>query len=41
MVLGRGIRTVHYHCIFCRHDWMHVDVIPRDSFPFVRLITRD
>jgi len=41
IVRGRGIRTIHYYCFTCRHEWMRVRVVARDPFPFLRLITSD
>ena len=40
-VLGRGLRTIHYHCLVCREQWMRFQIIPRDQIPFVRLFTND
>ena len=41
VVVGRGVKTVHYHCFACRHEWMHARVIPKDHIPFLRLVTVD
>ena len=41
VVVGRGLRTVHYHCLVCREQWMQTQTIPHDYIPFVRLFTND
>jgi hypothetical protein len=30
IVVGRGLRTVHYQCFTCRERWMQMQVIPHD-----------
>src|SRR5262245_43116855 len=41
VVLGRGVRTIHYYCLICRAQWMRMQMIPRDHIPFIRLFTND
>jgi len=41
VVLGRGLKTIHYKCLVCREEWMRLDVIPHDEIPFMRLFTND
>ena len=41
VVLGRGLRTIYYQCLVCREQWMRLQIIPPDQFPFVRLFTND
>lgn len=41
VVLGHGLRTIHYHCLICHEQWLLTQVTSRDRIPFVRLFSND
>lgn len=41
IVMGRGVRTVHYRCLACNEEWMPAHAMPHDRIPFLRWVTTD
>lgn len=41
VVVGRGVKTVHYVCAGCSHEWLYAQSIPHDQIAFPRFLTQD
>lgn len=41
VVVGRGVKTVHYVCLGCSHRWLYAQSIPHEQIAFPRFLTRD
>ena len=36
VVVGHGVRTIHYICTTCFHEWQHAVLLPDSPFAFLR-----
>jgi len=36
LIVGHGVRTMHYICPSCYHEWQHAELLPDDVFVFRR-----
>jgi hypothetical protein len=41
VVVGRGVKTVHYVCLGCSHQWLYAQSIPHDQMAFPRFLTHE
>jgi hypothetical protein len=41
VVVGRGVKTVHYVCLGCSHHWLYAQSIPHDQIAFLRFLPQD
>ena len=41
VVVGRGVKTVHYVCLGCSHRWLYAQSIPHDQIAFLRFLPQD
>ena len=41
VVVGRGVKTVHYVCLRCSHEWLYAQSIPNEQIAFPRFLTPD
>ena len=41
VVVGRGVKTVHYVCLGCSHQWLYAQSMPHDQIAFPRFLTQD
>jgi len=41
LVMGHGVRTIHYVCLTCYHEWQHADPIPANESSIFGRPTKD